>query len=160
MTADFDAAAHATFATFLREMDDRLQQLELLADEDGLYLDYNEVSLADFETLLGWLLDEARTSGGDATSIIVTGARYLGEVMRRVHGGQWHLSLDDPKSVHYNTPVIVGHNASGTEFAPIFLCRAFAKRRQLGLFARAIRSQIAPESLDLGSLLAQEQNSR
>lgn len=160
MTADFHTEARATFAGFLQEMDDRLQRLELLAGARGLELDYSEASLGDFETLLEALLDEAQAGDGDTTSVVVSGARYLGELLRQTYGGEWHLPLDDPKNIHHNTPVIVGHNASGTEFAPISLCRVFARRRQRGVFAGAIRSQIAPQKPDLGPLLAQEQDSR
>lgn len=160
MTTGPDTAAHEAFARFLQEMDERLQRLEFLTDARDLDLDYAEAGLGDFETLFEALLDEAQAGDGDTTTVIVTAARYLGEVVRRTHGGEWHLPLDDPKNVHHNTPVIVGHNRSGTEFAPLFLCRAFARRRQRGAFARAIHNQIAPEKLDLSDLLAREQAKR
>jgi hypothetical protein len=86
--------------------------------------------------------------------LIVYFGRYLGEIVRTNYGGKWHLSLDDPKNVNFNTPVIIGHTPiEGLEFSPIRTMRAFALKRQPGMLSRAINADINPRPIDLSDLI-------
>jgi hypothetical protein len=42
--------------------------------------------------------------------LVVSFARYLGELVCSLFGGKWILALSDATSVYYNQPVIVAAN--------------------------------------------------
>ena len=92
-------------------------------------------------------------------SLLITAGRYLGEVVRERFGGQWELPLSDPSNVNYNQPVVMRHGAEGLEFAPVSVIRGFVKKRQRGLLARAVASQVSPAKLDLAELVWKEKTS-
>lgn len=133
-------------------MDD---QLEALRDEGagrGIVLD---LSIADFDCLEK--LFDLMTQGVDRdtrSSLVVSFARHLGEVVRLEYGGKWVLSLDDEKNVNFNGPVIRGHaKIDGLEFAPLTVMKAYSIRKQPGTLKRAVDAQTNPEPLDIGGLI-------
>lgn len=144
--------AQEDFDNFLMVMDDQLEALAEEAAKRGIRLD---LSLNDLERLerLFDLMSEGLEKDEKA-SLVVTFARHLGEIVRVNFGGKWHLPLDDPKNVHFNKPVLVGHTAvDGLEFAPTFVMRGYALRKQPGSLRRAVDAQINVKPLDLSGLI-------
>lgn len=139
------------FDDFLMIMDEQLDALENDAEARGIKLDFSLSSLAKLEELFLKMANGADKDMRDR--LIVYFARYLGEIVRTNYGGKWQLSLDDPKNVNFNTPVIVGHTPiQGLEFSPIGIMRAFALKRRPGMLWTAIDADINPSPLDLSGL--------
>jgi hypothetical protein len=139
------------FDDFLMIMDEQLDALENNAEARGIKLDFSLSSLAKLEELFLMMADGVDKDMRDR--LIVYFARYLGEIVRTNYGGEWQLSLDDPKNVNFNTPVIVGHTPiEGLEFSPIGIMRAFALKRRPGMLRTAIDADIHPSPLDLSGL--------
>lgn len=150
--ATIRATVVETFDDFLAAMDDQLNWLAEEGRKRGINL---TKGLADFENLEA-LFDDLATgaSKSDVAGLTVVFGRHLGEVMLACHGGAWHLPLDDPKSVNFNTPVIIGHSqVQGLEFAPLSVMRAYALRRRPGTLRRAFEAQTVPGPLDLSDLI-------
>lgn len=139
------------FDDFLMIMDEQLDALENDAEARGIKLDFSLSSLAKLEELFLKMANGADKDMRDR--LIVYFARYLGEIVRTNYGGEWQLSLDDPKNVNFNTPVIVGHTPiQGLEFSPIGIMRAFALKRRPAMLWTAIDADINPSPLDLSGL--------
>ena len=140
------------FDDFLMIFDEQTDALENDAASRGIQLDFSISSLEKLEQLFPMMAEGADK---DTTNqLIVYFARYLGEIVRNNYEGKWHLSLEDPKNVNFNTPVIVGHTPiEGLEFAPIGIMRAFALKRRPGMLLRAINAQINPKPVDLSDLV-------
>ncbi|RZK99498.1 MAG: hypothetical protein EOP36_19120 [Rubrivivax sp.] len=143
--------AEDAFQQFLMEMDDRIEGLQQEAEGYQLALDLSDDSLDALEKFILKILNSK--SNPDVKSLAVTCGRYLGEVMARNHHGRWILSLDDPKNINFNQPVVIGHGASKTEFAPVSVCRAFILKKTPGLIKKAYLSQLSPRQLDLSKLI-------
>ncbi|NOU22008.1 MAG: hypothetical protein HOO93_09495 [Methyloglobulus sp.] len=140
------------FDDFLLVMDDQLEALENDAESRGIDLDFSVSSLEKLEQLFTVMAEGVHKD--IINQLIVYFARYLGEIVRTNYGGKWHLSLDDPKNVNFNTPVIVGHTSiEDLEFAPIGIMRAFAIKRRSGMLWTAINADINPSPLDLSGLV-------
>ena len=146
--------AEDAFQQFLMEMDDRIEGLQQEAEGYQLNLDMSDSSLDILEKFILKILNS--TSNPDVKSLAVTCGRYLGEVMAQNHQGRWFLPLDDPKNINFNQPVIIGHGASKTEFAPMSVCRAFILKKTPGLINKAYVSQLSPRKLDLSKLIEPE----
>ncbi|QVN13191.1 hypothetical protein [Burkholderia sp. LAS2] len=144
-------SAEEEFDNFLMNMDDQLDWLSGKAEEHGIELDLGLDDLSKLEKLFDLLSD-----GKDkdyVSRLVVTFARFLGEVVRENYGGKWTLSLDDEKNINFNTPVIVGHvPIDGLEFAPLSVMRAYALRRKPGTLHRAVDAQVNPKPVDLSGL--------
>lgn len=140
------------FDDFLMIFDDQTDALEQDAEARGIELDFSLSSLEKLEQLFTMMAE-----GKDKDAIgqlIIYFARYLGEIVRTNYGGMWKISLDDPKNVNFNTPVIVGHTPiEDLEFAPIGIMRAFALKRQPGMLLRAINADVNPSPVDLSGLI-------
>lgn len=146
--------AQENFQLFLFEMDDRIELLQRNAQMLSYSLDLSLASLEPLERYLQAAIQMPETARGmDRETLIVTTARYLGELMRLVYGGKWQLSLSDPKNIHYNKPVIVGHTPDETEFSPLGVARAFILKPRTGLFLRAVTAAVKPRALDLSDLI-------
>lgn len=133
-------------------MDDQMDALDHEAERHGIQLDVTMNSLEKLESLFLKLADNADedTRG----SLIVTFARYVGEIVSTSYGGKWKLSLEDHKNVYYNSPVIVDHTAkAGLEFSPIFAMRAVWLRRKPGLLRKIIMADIEPGDLNIDHLI-------
>lgn len=151
--------AEAKFDNFLMVMDEQLDWLRDEAGKRGIELDGSIEDASRIENLF-----DQMTEGRDkdyVSGLTVTFARWLGEIVRGQYGASWTLPLNDKKSVHFNTPVLVGHSpVDGVEFAPTLVMRAYALRRSRGTLRRAIESQIDPKALDLSKLEAEERTNR
>jgi len=146
------AAAEEDFDNFLMIMYDQLDAFQYLASSKGINLDFSLDDLDRLETLFLLLTEHADKD--TISSLIVTFARHLGEIVRINYGGKWVLPLEDERNINYNTPVIVGHSPiEGLEFAPLSVMRGFALRKQPGSLKRAINAQIDIKPLDLDDLL-------
>ena len=139
------------FDDFLFEMDDQLDALREMAETRGIALD---MSIGDFERLeqLFDLVADG-VSAERRKDLVVSFARYLGELVCSLFGGKWILALSDEKSVYYNQPVIVGHAAApDLEFSPIMTMRAYSLKKHAGTLRRAVMAHVRPEPLDLSDL--------
>jgi hypothetical protein len=84
---------------------------------------------------------------------IVTFARYVGEIVRETFNGKWHLSLEDPKNIYFNTPVIINHTKiENLQFSPIFAVRALSLRKKSGLLRKIVMADIKPRELNIDHL--------
>jgi len=142
------AAELEKFDHFLMIMDDQLEGLEDKANDYGISLTLTPESFDKLE-----LLFDKMSEGADKEAridLIITFGRYLGEIVRETYGGKWHLPLDDPKNVNFNSPVIIGHSpVAAVEFAPISVMRAYALRKRTGLLREAAMAQVDPQPLDI-----------
>ena len=144
--------AEERFDKFLMSMDDQLDALHDEATKRSVNLDFSLEDLNRLERLFDSMSVEL--DKGELSSLVVTFARHLGEVVRRNYGGQWRLPLDDETNVNFNTPVIVGHSpVKELEFAPISVMRAYAVRRRPGTLKRAVDADANPQPLDLTDLI-------
>lgn len=154
MTKPFDPrSAQEVFDDFLLRMDDQIEGLQREATSHGVVLDLTAASVGRLEALFDVLAPSSAPADAQRGHLVTFG-RYLGEVMRLHHRGRWHLPLDDPRNVHFNQPVIVGHRPGGVPFAPMSVMRAYAVRRKAGTVSVAFRSHAdpAPGPLDLSDL--------
>ncbi|GGY55927.1 hypothetical protein [Pseudoduganella albidiflava] len=143
------------FDNFIFEMDDRIEAIEAEAEKHGLHLTHTMDSLEKIELLFFKLTRDA--SEDDRESLIISFGRLIGEIVRIEYNGRWHLSLDDPKNVYYNLPVIIGHAPmKDLEFSPLFAMRALWLRKKHGLLRQIIMGQIHPRELDLDDLIEEE----
>lgn len=143
--------AKADFDDFLFSMDDQLEALEAEAEKRGVSLDVGIDSLEALENLFFLLTDSSDNDERD--SLIVTFARYVGEIVRETYQGKWALSLDDPKSIYFNMPVIVNHTSiPGIEFSPIHAMRALSLRRKHGLLRKIINASVQPRELGIDNM--------
>ncbi|KAG8151673.1 hypothetical protein [Burkholderia catarinensis] len=148
-------AAEEAFDDFVMIMDDQLDWLSDEAKGHGIKLAVELDDLPKLEKLFNLL-----SSGKDkdyVSGLVVTFARFLGEVVRESYGGKWVLPLDDEKNINFNTPVIVGHTPiEGLEFAPLSVMRAYALRKRPGTLQRAVDAQVNPKPVDLSGLAEEE----
>jgi hypothetical protein len=139
------------FDDFIFEMDDQLDALRELARVHGIALD---MSAEDFERLEQ--LFDLMADGVDSErrkDLVVSFARYLGELVCGLFGGKWILALSDEKSVYYNQPVIVGHGVTpDLEFSPTMTMREYSLKKRPGTLRRAVMAHVHPEPLDLSHL--------
>ncbi|VWC18515.1 hypothetical protein BLA13014_05590 [Burkholderia aenigmatica] len=150
MTFDRNAAEEK-FDDFLMVMDEQLDWLSDEAKRRGIELKVGLDDLPNLEKLFDLLSDGKEKDY--VSGLVVTFARYLGEIVRECYGGKWALPLDDEKNINFNSPVIVGHTSiEGLEFAPLSVMRAYALRRKPGTLQRAVSAQVNPKPVDLSGL--------
>jgi hypothetical protein len=140
------------FDDFLFQMDDQLDALREMAEARGIALDMSAGDFERLEQLFDLVADGV--SAERRKDLVVSFARYLGELVCVLFGGKWALALSDEKSVYYNQPVIVGHAPTpDLEFAPIMTMRAYSLKKHAGILRRAVMAQVRPEPLDLSDLV-------
>lgn len=150
MTFNLEEAREA-FEQFLMLMDGQIEWLVAQAQTHGIELDGSPESLDRLERLHD--LMAATLSEDERDSLRVVFARYLGETVRLAHGGKWALPLDDPKDIHFNRPVIIGHSRYPLcEFSPIHAIHAYSLRRRPGLIRSIVASSVDPQILGLSDL--------
>jgi hypothetical protein len=136
-----------TFERYLFEMDDVLSAFIGDARKDGVDLDYSIGSLDRLETLI---LGKSK-SGPDAVELLKSrSARYLGEVFRKLSGGQWQLFLEDPKYLYFKLPVVTGYAAVPMEFCPIEVIANLLHSAKLGTLRSAVASHLEHKRRDPG----------
>lgn len=143
--------AREKFDNFLMIMDDQLEAIEAEARSRGIALELTIDSLENLEKLF---FDVTKNSSEEEKQgWIVTFSRYLGEIARVNYSGEWKLSLEDPKNVHYNTPVIINHTKmQGLEFSPIHAMRALSLRKKIGMLRQILMADIQPRRLGIDHL--------
>lgn len=139
------------FDNFLMVMDDQNESLEQEALKLDIELTYSIDSIDKLESLFNLMAEDADKETIDG--LIVSFARYLGEIVCKNLDGKWVLSLNDPKSINYNMPVIVGHAQEGLEFSPISTMRAFSIRKKPGFLKQAVYADIEVNPVDLSDLI-------
>lgn len=145
------AEAKEKFDDFLMIMDDQLETLQEEAENKNIILEPTMDGLENLEKLFFEITKSADEE--EERGWIVTFARYLGEIVRTTYYGKWHLSLDDPKNLYYNTPVIVNHTkVEGLEFSPIYAMRALSIRKKNGLLRKIVMADIKPRELEIDHL--------
>ena len=146
------AQALQDFDDFLMAMDDQLQALRDEAAGRNMTLDLSTADLDRLEKLF-----DLMTQGVDEdtrSSLVVSFARHLGEIVRLNYGGKWVLPLEDEKNVNFNRPVISGHSRiDRLEFAPLTVMKAYSIRKKPGTLKRAVQAQIDPKPLDIDGLM-------
>ena len=145
------AEAEEVFDNFLFIMDDQIETLELEAEKRDISLDLDMENLENLEKLFFEVTKNCTED--DKQGWIVTFARYVGEIVIASFGGKWHLSLDDPKDIYFNTPVIINHtDIDNLEFSPLFAMRALSLRKKSGLLRKIIMADIKPREVDIDYL--------
>jgi hypothetical protein len=143
--------AKEKFDNFLFLMDDQLEAVESEAQERAIPLTVDMDSLENLEKLFFQVTKDC--SEEEKQGWIVTFARYLGEIVRGTFDGKWHLSLEDPKNIFFNTPVIINHTQiENLQFSPIFTIRALSLRKKSGLLRQIIMADIKPRELNIAHL--------
>lgn len=117
------------FDAWLEHMPASLEYLEVLAPQVADRLDFSPASL---DALEGFLLQKFPTF--ESFESVPTAewdayGRYVGEVFRRVLGGQWELYWDRPSNVHHNRPVILGYPGQQVATDPHGLTHVSLDRR-------------------------------
>lgn len=80
---------------------------------------------------------------------------YIGETFRKVTGGGWQVSVDDPTSVNYGKWVIAGFSRLGLEFDPFRTMQAYLLRGKPSLRSM-MEAHIHVKPLDLSELPVEE----
>ena len=145
------AKEKAEFENFLIDMDEQLDWLIKEAAKYNINLNLSEPGYNLLEDLFDLMAQDK--SKEYIMRLCITFARYLGENLRILYGGKWHLFLEDKKNVYFNTPVIIGHSPiQDLEFSPLFTMRAYALRKVKGTLFRAVEAQINPTPLNLDDI--------
>lgn len=151
---DIDQALEV-FDDFLMIMDDQMEALEADGERYGICLQPTMDNLEKLELLFFKMAEHATED--DLSRMFVYFARYVGEIVRAEFKGRWHLALDDPRNVYYNTPVIIDHTPiAELEFSPISAMRALWLRKRHGLLRQIVMSDIQPRILDIDHLIEEE----
>jgi hypothetical protein len=139
------------FDRFIFIMDDQLEGLEKIAEPYGIQLTREMDSLEKLEALFDTVT--AGSPSEKKNELSVTFGRYLGEIVRETFGGKWHIPLNNPKNINFNTPVIIGHTKiDGLEFPALSVMHAYSLRKRPGLLRRAVMSQVEPRSVEIDHL--------
>lgn len=147
-----EAAELEKFDRFIFLMDDQIEALEAIAESHKITLTRDLTSLEKLENLFDKMT--INSSKDEKDELSVTFGRYLGEIVIEEFGGKWHLPLDNPKNINFNTPVIIGHTTlDGLEFPALSVMRAYSLRKKPGLLRKAIMSQIEPKAADIDHLI-------
>ncbi|KAA9001554.1 hypothetical protein FJU31_06260 [Stenotrophomonas cyclobalanopsidis] len=154
MTLDLDEAREA-FEQFLILMDDQIEWLVEQARDQDIVLDGSLQSFDSLESLYASM--SATLTQDERAALRVVFARYLGDSVRELYGGQWTLPLDDVRDISFNMPVIVGHSTCPwLEFNPIHTMLAFSLRQESGMIRRVVAHSVDPQILDLSDLAEEE----
>jgi hypothetical protein len=123
---------YETFNYWVFMIDDRNEELEELAEEHGIDLDFSETCPEALEQL-ALALDLRDTE--EHNPMINDLGKYLGEYFRKTFGGSWYLG-DDPvnDSLNFNQPLISHFNIKTYSFNPVQMVRNFAYNRRPNLF--------------------------
>lgn len=144
--------AKEKFDKFIFILEDQITALEERGESYGVLLTRDMSSLEKLEELFDEMTVSSSKEERDELSISF--GRYLGEIVRETFGGMWHLPLDDPRNINFNTPVIVGHtNLDGLEFPALGVMRAYSLRGKRGLLRRSIMSQVEPIAADIDHMM-------
>lgn len=139
------------FNRFIFIMDDQLEALEEIAESHGIDLTLDLESLEKLEQLFDAMT--LNSSKEEKNELSITFGRYLGEIVIKTFGGKWHLPLENPKNINFNTPVIIGHTKiNGLEFPALDVMHAYSLRKKSGMLRRAVMSQTAPKAPDIDHL--------
>lgn len=140
-----------SFDRFIFIMEDQLEGLEEKAESHGVTLTRDLNGLEKLEQLFDEITVGALREGKNELS--VTFGRYLGEIVRETFGGKWHLPLDNPKNINFNTPVVIGHTKiDGLEFPALSVMHAYSLRKKPGLLRSAVMSQVEPKAVEIDHL--------
>lgn len=147
--------ALSDFDDFIFQMDDRIESLEGRAASVGVRLTMDLSGIDALEDAFDLLSTGIDTE--ERKDLVITCARYLGEIVRVAYGGRWHLPLDDKKDVHFNMPVIAGLSTiADLYFSPIHLMRAYSLRGRKGTLRTGVDAIVNPKPLDLSDLVEED----
>ncbi|USX29540.1 hypothetical protein NHH73_15110 [Oxalobacteraceae bacterium OTU3CINTB1] len=143
--------AKEKFDDFLLIMDDQLEAVDSEAGKRDIPLAVDMECLENLEKLFFQVTENC--SEDEKQGWIVTFSRYVGEIVRETFNGKWNLSLEDPKNIYFNTPVIINHTRiENLQFSPIFAMRALSLRKKMGLLRKIIMADIKPRQLNIDHL--------
>jgi hypothetical protein len=135
-------ADYEKFNLFIFSVDDSVEELQLLAKNNNIKLDFSDDTPMNIESLIV-AIDLKR----DDEHLVNVFGQYLGEYFIKKIGGQWKLGDDPESSIDFNQPVIGGHNTIGYVFSPLMRIRTFANRRKPGIIATSIEAQKGIDTL-------------
>jgi len=145
------AAENENLQKFLTTLD--FLREELQAEAEDYKLDYSLDSLGELER---FMQDEAEIIAWGNTTESAVRTRmyiwvYIAETFRKSFGGDWIVSLDDPKNVNYGKWVIKGFDTVGVEFDPVRTMKAFLLRGKPHIRSM-MEAHANPVPLDLSHL--------
>lgn len=83
-------------------------------------------SVRSLDFLEGWMLerypDEASAEASGEIDTMDGCVRYVGEVYRRIYGGDWDIELSDPNNFIYGIPHIKGFKRAGPPIVLLDIC--------------------------------------
>lgn len=121
---------------------------------EGYSLDYSLTSLSELERYIQDKGEQIawRNTSDDAGMLRLPVWSYLGETFRKVFGGGWNVSLEDPASINYGKWVISGFDNKGMEFDPLRTMQGYLLRGQPGSLRRSLEVHIQFVPTDLSDL--------
>jgi hypothetical protein len=135
---------HEKFNKFIFSIDDSIDELRSIFNAEKLSFSFSEVALFEIEKLIS-----RRKIRSDDSHMINVIAQYIGEYMRKNHGGQWQLGSDEEDDFSFNMPCIVGHNTAGNYFNPIEITENYIADPFEGFFEGAIRAEFDFDKIDI-----------
>ena len=133
-----------SFQYWLANTDEALGRFfEMIPAQLKHQLNYSEASLKPFETDLLTNVPDVETLLSEENLPRLDGTvAYLGETFRKLAGGKWELSDNEPGMLYHNLPVVNGVGLSKTVICPHFLVKAAVKNRRGDKFAKLLRRNL------------------
>lgn len=131
------------FQSWLAHMDDFLEDFRASVDaETAKKLDHSLESLdAAEQSLLDRFGSLAEAQARDAAAALNLYAVYVGETIRKLGGGKWDISIDNPDDAFHGLPVLTGLGSKDRRDAPLTLVTASVDRRRPG-YLRKVASAL------------------
>ncbi|HEX8329677.1 MAG TPA: hypothetical protein VF629_19225 [Hymenobacter sp.] len=147
-------AANEELQLFLFHLADNQESFVARTRDEGYTLDYTLHSLGELERYIKDKGEQIawRNTSEDAAALRLPVWSYLGETFRKVFGGGWNVSLDDPSSINYGKWVISGFDEAGVEFDPLRTMQGYLLRGQPGSLRRSLEVQVRFVPTDLSDL--------
>ncbi len=125
------------FDDFIFHLTEICQNFRNKLNRLGYEIDNTEIS---FEVLESYILDHHTKISDDD---FYDSACLLGKIFIELYGGRWVLDCN-PRSVHYNRPVIDFGGKNGVTFAPFHCIRVAIIKQNSGTLTKVIESYVNP----------------
>lgn len=147
-------AANEELQMFLFHLADNQEVFLAGVKAAGYTLDYSLPGLGELERYIKDKGEQIawRNKSEDAAMLRLPVWSYLGETFRKVFGGGWNVSLEDPASINYGKWVISGFDETGVEFDPLRTMQGYLLRGQPGSLRRSLEVQVRFVPTDLSDL--------
>jgi hypothetical protein len=147
-------AANEELQMFLFHLADNQEFFIERVKEEGYTLDYSLNSLSELERYIRDKGEQIawRNTSENAAMLRLPIWSYLGETFRKVFGGGWNVSLEDPASINYGKWVISGFDKTGMAFDPLRTMQGYLLRGQPGSLRRSLEVHVHFVPTDLSDL--------